>query len=77
MPIYTYECPECGTFDTIAKYAERDDVKCPCGKPATRYGVQPFNSGKPGYQMQAVLGSGAHLKGHFGKSAGSKKKKKT
>jgi len=33
-----------------------------------------FRTGQEGYQMKAILNSGEHLKGHFGKDAKRRKK---
>lgn len=41
MPVYDYECAECGAFETVRRIAERDDpVSCPrCGTSAERVRV--------------------------------------
>ncbi|WP_128587410.1 FmdB family zinc ribbon protein [Paraburkholderia kirstenboschensis] len=38
MPVYDYECAECGGFETVRRIAERDEpVACPrCGATAAR-----------------------------------------
>ena len=78
MPIYTYQCSSCGTqTDHLTSYLARDAewFGCEkCGLRTERVKVQGWTMGKPAYQMQAVLGSGAHVKGHFGKDAARSKK---
>ena len=77
MPIYTYSCDACGWRGIqVAKYDERDLMTCPkCSSPIVRDGVEkPSDRGHHGaFQMKAVTSSGAHIKGHFGKSAKTKK----
>ncbi|HYS67926.1 MAG TPA: zinc ribbon domain-containing protein [Paraburkholderia sp.] len=37
MPIYDYECTQCGTFDQMRSVAARHTASCPrCGAPAPR-----------------------------------------
>ncbi|WP_087644415.1 FmdB family zinc ribbon protein [Caballeronia choica] len=38
MPVYDYECAECGAFEAVRRIAERDDpAVCPeCGSTAAR-----------------------------------------
>lgn len=77
MPLYTYDCPRCGCeADRVVKYEERDNglFECEgCSSTLRRRKVSGFTMGKPAYQMQAVLSSGAHIKGHFGKDAPRKR----
>lgn len=81
MPLYTYGCGRCGHQEEhLVKYSERDvqTFQCPRCVPGwllVRQGVELFRQGQPGYQMQAVLGNGAKLKGHFGKAAQLKGKR--
>lgn len=81
MPLYTYECPRCEVaVDRVIKYEERDNgqFECEtCGSTLRRRGVSEFCMGKPAYQMQAVLGNGDHIKGHFGKDAKRRKRRET
>lgn len=72
MPIYTFDCDNCTrTVDVLVSYEDRDgDHNCSvCGGALIRRGVSGFQTGKPRFQTQAVLGNGAHIKGHFGKDA--------
>lgn len=33
MPLYEYDCPDCGVFEEMLKMDDRKDkIKCPCGK---------------------------------------------
>lgn len=72
MPMYEYQCVQCGAIEEhyVQNSGQRDDaLECAkCGGEMERI-VSPFALGQSEYQMQAVLGSGAHLKGHFGKEA--------
>jgi putative FmdB family regulatory protein len=38
MPVYDYDCSDCGVFEVVRRIAERDDpAACPqCGAPAAR-----------------------------------------
>lgn len=36
MPIYTYNCKECGTFTKIVKIDDRDSVTCDAGHSVKR-----------------------------------------
>ena len=75
MPLYTFRCP-CGfEEERMLKIVERDsEFDCPsCGEPMARVLEAP-KLGKPAYQMQAVLGTGQHVKGHFGKTAPIRRK---
>ena len=73
MPLYTYQCSKCPNEEEhIVKFEDRDRAGLSCGRcgaPMDRAGVEPFKTGKPRHQMGAVLGNGAHVKGHFGKEA--------
>jgi putative FmdB family regulatory protein len=72
MPIYTFICSGCGyQEEQLLKYQERDTpFTCPsCGDPMNRRGGEITHIGKESYQMKAVLGTGEHVKGHFGKDA--------
>ena len=79
MPVYTFECPACGCErDHVVSFDERDAGLFECGRCAVamrRQAVSAFALGKPSYQMQAVLGNGDHLKGHFGKDAKRRKRR--
>lgn len=80
MPLYTYQCPKCRTIDEhLVTYTERDTsgfVCSKCGGPVERSGVEHFALGKEPYQPGAVLSNGAKVKGHFGKEAPLKKRRK-
>ncbi|MEM5288712.1 zinc ribbon domain-containing protein [Paraburkholderia sabiae] len=41
MPVYDYECADCGAFETVRRIAERDEpAACPrCGTSAERVRV--------------------------------------
>lgn len=70
MPMYTFRCA-CGLEEErMLEISERDsEFDCPnCGEPMARVLEAP-KLGRPRYQMQAVLGSGEHVPGHFGKTA--------
>ncbi|WP_442861750.1 FmdB family zinc ribbon protein [Burkholderia sp. PAMC 26561] len=64
MPVYDYECPECGQFETARRIAERNDATaCPqCGMTAQRVMVgAPSLSGETpepggGYGMRHMGG---------------------
>lgn len=87
MPIFTYRCRQCGMpVEMIVLYAERDaqhyqhdgpdyDGKERCGGKLERnLGLEKPTIGKPAFQMKALLGSGAKVKGHFNKEAKRKRK---
>lgn len=75
MPIYTYRCRRCGvTEEHVTSYADRDTLLSHEGGDCDGLlerdgGLELPTFGKPAFQTQAVLGNGAHLKGHFGKEA--------
>jgi len=75
MPIYEYECPDCGRFETIQKFSDKPLTKCPHCK----------EKGKQNKVTKAVSASAFHLKGSgwyktdyssgsSGSSSGSSKK---
>jgi putative FmdB family regulatory protein len=41
MPVYDYECADCGAFEAVRRIAQRDEAAdCPrCGSPAERVRV--------------------------------------
>ena len=53
MPIYEYECPDCGRFETIQKFSDKPLTKCPHCK----------EKGKQNKVTKAVSASAFHLKG--------------
>lgn len=53
MPIYEYECPECGRFERIQKFSDKPLTSCPQCKEA----------GKKNAVKKAVSASAFHLKG--------------
>lgn len=72
MPIYEYDCPECGRFETIQKFSDKPLTSCPRCKEA----------GKKSAVKKTVSASAFHLKGSgwyktdysSGSSTGSGKK---
>lgn len=72
MPIYEYDCPECGRFETIQKFSDKPLTTCPRCKEA----------GKKSAVQKTVSASAFHLKGSgwyktdysSGSSTGSGKK---
>jgi putative FmdB family regulatory protein len=75
MPIYTYQCSECGSIEErVTTFANRDAAICDeCSQPLQRSGVELFTLGQPAYQMKAILNNGEKVPGHFGKDAARKK----
>lgn len=73
MPIYTYECQQCGVdVERVVAYEDRDSnlLQHVCGGTLKRLEqLEKPTIGKPEYQMKAILPSGAKVKGHFGKEA--------
>jgi len=53
MPIYEYECPDCGRFETIQKFSDKPLTKCPHCK----------EKGKQNKVTKALSASAFHLKG--------------
>lgn len=53
MPIYEYDCPECGRFETIQKFSDKPLTQCPKCKEA----------GRKSAVERAVSASAFHLKG--------------
>ena len=53
MPIYEYECPDCGRFETIQKFSDKPLTKCPHCK----------EKGKQNKVTKALSDSAFHLKG--------------
>ena len=53
MPIYEYECPECGRFEVIQKFSDKTLTHCPNCK----------EKGKKNPVQKAVSASAFHLKG--------------
>jgi putative FmdB family regulatory protein len=53
MPIYEYECGECGRFEVIQKFSDRPLKQCPHCK----------EKGKTSSVQKAVSASAFHLKG--------------
>jgi len=51
MPLYTFNCPDHGPFDSREPYGT-DAVHCPCGKAASRDSVYRINFG--GFASTAV-----------------------
>jgi len=78
MPIYVFKCGKCGKCEEhILAIAARDhQMICACGAIQHRL-LTSFTIGKQEHQTKAILGSGAKVKGHFGKEAKSYDKKKS
>jgi putative FmdB family regulatory protein len=78
MPIYEYECERCGAqVEEIRKYAERNDpLDCEgCGGslfPIMSAPVLDFDPYSPGL----IMNTGEKVKGHMGKEAPLKRRKK-
>lgn len=53
MPIYEYECPECGRFEVIQKFSDKPLTQCPTCK----------EKGKKSAVTKALSASAFHLKG--------------
>ncbi len=53
MPIYEYECKECGRFEVIQKFSDKPLTQCPRCK----------ENGKKSSVQKAVSASAFHLKG--------------
>lgn len=77
MPIYAYECPDCGhEAEDIRKYEERNDpLECEkCGgamEPriaATAIQMNPYDAG-------LIMHNGQKVRGHMGKTAPNKRRK--
>ncbi len=73
MPIYSFTCRTCkNASEQVVRYDERDKQICDipdCNGSLERAGVELVTLGKSAYQMQAVMGNGEHVRGHFAKSA--------
>jgi len=73
MPMYQYRCPKCSLcVEHNIPIAERDTRKIVCGyccSQLERDKVYAVATAGPRFEMQAVLGNGDHVKGHFGKEA--------
>jgi putative FmdB family regulatory protein len=72
MPIYTFRCPECEfEEETLLSHRELDKAKFSCPKCCTfmQRIIDAPTIGKSAYQMGAILSSGEHVSGHFGKYA--------
>lgn len=53
MPIYEYECPQCGRFEKIQKFSDKPLSHCP----------QCDEAGRKSVVTKAVSASAFHLKG--------------
>lgn len=63
-------------MEQLVKFAERDNPQTHdgCGGSLERdTGLELPIVGKPAFQTQAVIGNGAHVKGHFGKDSARRK----
>lgn len=43
MPLFEFECSNCGKFETSRKYSEIDSVRCPACKGEVRRIYSPFS----------------------------------
>ena len=63
MPLYEYQCPSCGRFERIQKFADPPLTECPtCGKPVSKL------ISAPAIQFK---GSGWYVTDYARKAAGS------
>lgn len=72
MPLYDYRCEQCGEQREQLRAMEARDAEthvCSCGGVLRRVIVEAPKLGKERYQMKAVLNTGEHVAGHFGKQA--------
>jgi putative FmdB family regulatory protein len=65
MPVYDYDCADCGAFEVVRRIAERDDpVACPqCGAQAARVTIAA-----PSVGGASSSGDGAGDVGSYGMS---------
>ncbi|MEM5436079.1 zinc ribbon domain-containing protein [Paraburkholderia diazotrophica] len=63
MPVYDYECADCGAFEAVRRIAQRDEAAdCPrCGSPAERVRI-----GAPALLGGSSASSGAASDGEGG-----------
>jgi putative FmdB family regulatory protein len=69
MPVYDYECADCGAFETTRRIAERDDpATCPnCGAHAPRVTIGAPSFGKASSASEASAGdAGSYGMSHRG-----------
>lgn len=79
MPQYEFTCQKCGEVeDHIVHLSERDQPleHEGCGGSMVRNPVSLFQQGKESFQSGAILADGSKVKGHFGKMAPWKRRKK-
>lgn len=72
MPVYDYFCEQCGEHSEQLRAIESRDSQthmCACGGVLRRVISAAPKLGKERYQMKAVLNTGEHVAGHFGKQA--------
>ena len=78
MPLYDYQCEQCGTcVEAHVPYENRnaDRVCVKCHGVMRKVWMKPPASGKPAFQMGAVTSQGQVIPGHFGKEAKLKRRK--
>jgi putative FmdB family regulatory protein len=65
MPVYDYDCTDCGSFEVVRHIAERDDpAACPqCGASAARVTIAA-----PSVGGASLSGDGADDVGSYGMS---------
>lgn len=70
MPLYDYRCRECGKEEERMVPADfRGEQLCVCTGVMDRIFITAPKVGKERYQMKALLNTGEHVAGHFGKQA--------
>jgi putative FmdB family regulatory protein len=76
MPIYEYECEECGRFEAIQKITENALTTCEkCGKPVRRLVSQSSFALKGGGWYKDLYSSSGSSSGTSSSSSGSTSKK--
>ncbi|AET89252.1 MULTISPECIES: FmdB family zinc ribbon protein [Caballeronia] len=68
MPVYDYECAECGAFEAVRRIAERDEpAACPhCGAIAARVTVGAPSVGGPSSPDGGAEETGSYGMSHRG-----------
>ncbi|WP_250513159.1 zinc ribbon domain-containing protein [Caballeronia sp. INDeC2] len=68
MPVYDYECADCGAFEAVRRIAERDDpAACPqCGATATRVTIGAPSVGGPSSSGDDTAETGSYGMTHRG-----------
>jgi putative FmdB family regulatory protein len=68
MPVYDYECADCGAFEAVRRIAERDDpAVCPhCGATAARVTIGAPSVGGASSSGDVAEGAGSYGMSHRG-----------